>query len=140
MKTSNNNEPLLRQFTWLNLIMLTIGWPILFYFFDLDWKTIIVLLVLWYPFMCYAIAEVKFYDDCITIIRPLFFLRLKRTIKYEQIAYMRVPGDYRLILGLNVYLIDGKRPIEIPLPLVAKKQNKLKLLLKTKGIKLEWDY
>ena len=53
---------------------------------------------------------------------------------------MRVPGDYRLILGLNVYLIDGNRPIEIPLPLVAKKQNKLKLLLKTKGIKLEWDY
>ena len=108
-----------------------------------NWFWIICPFVAFYPFLCFGIQFVRFYEDYMAIIRPFNLLHVKTVITYNKIERISdvIQGRSTVILSpydLHVYVKDKKRPIGIPMPSPRQKREQFMKLIETKGIRVEW--
>lgn len=144
-KMLNKRKPLLRTASWYVLSFPIISSTLLLYSGG-DWKWWIVIVsqfILFYPLICFVFQFVFFYEDCMVIIRPLNPFRMKRIITYNQIDHIKDVFQGRTTAVMSPYdllvYIHGKRqPVGIPMPSSSKKQESLKILIDSKGVRAEW--
>ena len=129
----NKFKPYIRVFSWYYLIVTVILYGVIIYLFGLDMTAIISLTILWYPFLCYNLTDVKFYEDSMTITRPLLLFFSSKNIQYNEIAFMKMTEGKGTMV--KAYLKDNVFRSFSP-PLSKKKQQELSIYLKTKGIDL----
>ena len=138
----NETKPIHTSISLRSLFIAVVCSAVMLYFGkDSYWTTIVVLIVVWYPLLCYALVIAKFYDDYIIVIRPLTLIHRKKIIYYNQISYMRVPSKYFSmdVMALLIYIKERTRPLELPLPFITKKQQDLAKFIESKGIDFKWD-
>jgi hypothetical protein len=108
-----------------------------------NWFWIICPFVAFYPFLCFGVQFVRFYEDSMVIIRPFNLLHIKTVITYNKIERISdvIQGRSTVILSpydLHVYVKDKKRPIGIPMPSPRQNREQFMKLIETKGICAEW--
>jgi len=144
-KMLNKRKPLLRIASWYVLFLPIISSTLLLYS-GVDWKWWVVIVsqfILFYPLICFVFQFVFFYEDCMVIIRPLNPFRMKRIITYNQIDHIKdvFQGRTTAVMSpydLLVYIHGKKQPVGIPMPSSSKKQESLKTLIESKGVRAEW--
>jgi len=106
-----------------------------------NWFWIICPFVAFYPFLCFGVQFVRFYEDYMVIIRPFNLLHVKTVITYnkiERISDALQRSTFLSCYDLHVYVKDKKRPIGIPMPSPRQKREQFMKQIETKGIRVEW--
>ena len=106
-----------------------------------NWFLIISPFVASYPFLCFGVQFVRFYEDSMVIIHPFNLLHIKTVITYnkiERISDALQRSTFLSCYDLHVYVKDKKRPIGIPMPSPRQKREQFMKLIETKGIRVEW--
>ena len=129
----NKIKPYMRVFSWYYLIVTVIVYGVIIYEFGFDRTALISQTIIWYPFFCYYLTDVKFYEDYLTIKRPLLLFFPSKKILYNEIILMKMTEGRGPMI--KVCLRDNSYKMFTP-PLSNKKQQKLSIYLKTKGIDL----
>lgn len=143
--TKNRKTPLVKAVSWYSLLIPLMSSALLSYKYGTwtDWILIVVPFVVSYPLLCLGVTCVKFCDECMIIIRPFLLLHMKKSYYYSQIDFIKetskvrsganfAPGD------LYIYIKNKQQPIAVPMPLSSKKQEQLKKLIESNGIRAEW--
>jgi hypothetical protein len=106
-----------------------------------NWFWIISPFVAFYPFLCFGVQFVWFYEDSMVIIHPFNLLHIKTVITYykiERISDALHRSTFLSCYDLHVYVKDKKRPIGIPMPSPRQNREQFMKLIETKGICAEW--
>lgn len=141
MSPSNKSIPLLKVVLLYPLIMPIVA-VVSLLFQGWDCLAFLITFALTYPLWCFGICCVKFYEEYLIVVQPFCMFRT-RMIKYDQIEYVKETtyGKYTVNLSpwdLYVYVKGKKEPIGIPMPWSSQKQKKMKNLIESKGIPVEW--
>lgn len=106
-----------------------------------NWFWIISPFVVFYPFLCFGVQFVRFYEDYMVITHPFNILHIKTVITYnkiERISDALQRSTFLSCYDLHVYVKDKKRPIGIPMPSPRQNREQFMKLIETKGICAEW--
>lgn len=144
-KMNRDNKIISKSSSWYGLFIPFVTSMLLSYS-EGDWTNwfgIICSFVAFYPFLCFSVQFVRFYEDYMVIIRPFNLLHVKTVITYNKIERISdvIQGRSTVILSpydLHVYVKDKKRPIGILMPSPRQNREQLMNLIETKGICAEW--
>ena len=132
-----HSKPILTSVSW-NILLTTIICAIIMLCYHKDdfWLMVSILVCLLYPLLCYGFVIVKYYNDCVVVIRPFHFIRIKTIVLYKQIVCVKVSSTFFAMASESVliYLKNKKRPIATPHPFFEKKQQELEEFIKSKEI------
>ena len=106
-----------------------------------NWFWIISPFVVFYPFLCFGVQFVRFYEDYMVITHPFNILHIKTVITYnkiERISDALQRSTFLSCYDLHVYVMYKKRPIGIPMPSPRQNREQFMKLIETKGICAEW--
>jgi len=132
MASPKQNKNLI-VFPWHYLIVTIVLYLGVLCSFGINWIAIGVLTVIWYPYLCYYLTYVKFYDAYMTIRHPLFIFWSKK-IMYENIASMKQTDGKGTMI--KVFLTKERNAWTYSPPLMKKKHERMVEVLDSKGIKL----
>ena len=130
---SLKNNKILTVFPWHYIIVTIVLYLGVLCSFGGDRITVGILTIVWYPYLCYYLTCVKFYETYMTIRHPLFVFWSKK-IMYENIASMKQTDGKGTMI--KVFLTKEKNVWTYSPPLIKKKHKRMVELLETKGIKL----
>ena len=80
---------ILTVFPWYYVIVTIVLYSGVLYSFGVNRIVLGIVTIIWYPYLCYYLTNVEFYDNYMIIRRPLLVFWSK-TILYENISYMRL--------------------------------------------------
>lgn len=129
-----NRKPLLKVFPWHYIIVTVFLYMGVSWAFGINLMVLGMLTVIWYPYLCYYLTNVKFYDNCMIIRHPLLVFWSKK-ILYENISYMRLTEGKGTMM--KVYTTDKGDVWSFSPPLLKKKDRKMIELLELKGVTYE---
>ncbi len=140
MHSPNKGRPLVKTISWYSLIAPAVCICAVLHN-GFDWIAFSITFALTYPLWCFGVQSVNFFEDRIVIFRPFIFSR--KILPYKQIDHIKEVTYGRttaVLIPYDVYLYikEEKRPMGIPMPSSSKKQEKLRQLIASKGIKAEW--
>ena len=99
-----------------------------------DYLSVGMLTILWYPFLSYCFTVVSFYDNRMTILRPLFPFYSK-SIMYEKIDLMRLTNERPAMI--IIYFRDENKTCTFYPPLSKKRDRKMLEVLEAKGVEYQ---
>lgn len=132
--SSLNRKPLLRVFPWHYIILTVFLYLGVSWAFRVNLTALGMLTVIWYPYLCYNLTDVIFYDNFIIIRRPLLVFWSK-IILYENISYMRLTEGKGTMM--KVYTKEKGIVWTFSPPLLKKKDRNMVELIELKGITYE---
>jgi len=131
---NHNNKPLLRLFPWHYVIATITLYAGVLWSFGINWVTIGVMTIIWYPYLCYYLTYVTFYDKFVSIIHPLFIFWSKK-IQYENIMMIRMTAGKGTMMKL--YLKGEKKTWTYSPPWSKKKHERMVQIFVSKGLVCE---
>lgn len=129
-----NRKPLLIVFPWHYIIVTVFLYLGVSWAFGINLMALGMLTVIWYPYICYYLTNVKFYDNYMIICRPLLVFWSKK-ILYENISYMRLTEGKGTMM--KVFTTDKGDVWSFSPPLLKKKDRKMIELLELIGVAYE---
>lgn len=152
MEKTEREKPIMVAVEWLDNLLVLIALVLIFYYLlDANWLFIILLtLFIIYPYCCFHVQKVKFYQDRMVIIRPFLIFRTKKIVPYDQIEYIcdfisyfnkvrEKKGIFCLFdYDLYVYVKNKKQLMGIPMPFAKQKRKKLMDFIASKEIHADW--
>ena len=124
-------RPFFSIIPWYYLIATIILYLGVMLFIDTEGITMLILTILWYPYLSYYLTLVSFYDNCLTIRRPLLIFYSKK-IPYKKIDLVEMTiGKGTLI---KIYYNENYTCTFSP-PFLRKKEEKMLGLFESKGVK-----
>ncbi len=129
--SSLDRKPLLKVFPWHYIILTAFLYLGVSWAFGVNLTVMGMLTVIWYPYLCYNLTNVEFYDNYMIIRRPLLVFWSK-TILYENISYMRLTEGKGTMM--KVFTTEKGKVWTFSPPLLKKKGRKMIELIELKGI------
>lgn len=125
---------LLTVFSWHYIIVTIILYSGVLYSFGINLIALGILTIIWYPYLCYYLTKVEFYDNYMIIRHPLLVFWSK-TILYENISYMRLTEGKGTMM--RVFTKEKGEVWTFSPPLLKKNDRKMIDLIELKGITYE---
>ena len=127
----HSHEPLLILVAWFDIMATIILYVGTLCTYGVTLVNIALLSAVWYPYLCYYLTVVRFYDDYMVINRPLLPFWSKK-IRYESIDYMRLTEGRGTMV--KVYFRDTKNTYTFSPPLLKRNDRKMIEILEIKGV------
>ena len=125
---------ILTVFPWYYVIVTIVLYSGVLYSFGINRIALGILTIIWYPYLCYYLTNVEFYDNYMIIRHPLLFF-CSKTILYENISYMRLTEGKGTMM--KVFTTEKGKVWTFSPPLLKKKGRKMIELIELKGITCE---
>ena len=122
---------ILTVFPWYYVIVTIVLYSGVLYSFGVNRIVLGIVTIIWYPYLCYYLTNVEFYDNYMIIRRPLLVFWSK-TILYENISYMRLTEGKGTMM--KVFTTEKGKVCTFSPPLLRKKDRKMIELIELKGI------